>query len=124
VDIENLPDVELGDQVGSEQVENSQVENDHVESKQVESNQVKNDQVQSGEKTGRSAFKVIVGQTTEQGADDEKPIKVYVKRDENGEIVEVNSEIFIDDFSGWEYLDEGFGDRYAHAQSQYFSTQE
>ncbi len=50
----------------------------------------------------------------------EKPIKVYVKRDENGNIIEVNSEIFIDNLDGWEYLDEGFGDKYAHAQSQYF----
>ena len=50
----------------------------------------------------------------------EKPIKVYVKKDENGNIIDINSEIFINNFSGWEYFDEGYGDKYAHAQSQYF----
>lgn len=50
----------------------------------------------------------------------QQPIKVYVKRDDQGKIVEINSEIFIDNFEGWEYFDEGFGDKYAHAQSQYF----
>ena len=49
-----------------------------------------------------------------------RPIKVYVKRDDSGKIVDVNSEIFIKDFDGWEFYDEGFGDKYAHAQSQYF----
>lgn len=51
----------------------------------------------------------------------EKPIGVYAKYDENGNIKEVNSDIFIKDFTGWTKIDEGFGDRYAHAQSQYFS---
>lgn len=50
----------------------------------------------------------------------EKPIKVYVKIDNNNNIIDVNSEIFINDFTGWVYIDEGFGDKYAHAQSQYF----
>jgi hypothetical protein len=48
-----------------------------------------------------------------------KPIGVYVKRNNMGKIVEINSEIFIDDLTGWEKIDEGFGDVYAHAQSQY-----
>ncbi len=52
--------------------------------------------------------------------EDAKPIKVYVKRNEQGIITDINSDIFIDDLNGWEYFDEGFGDRYAHAQSQYF----
>lgn len=50
----------------------------------------------------------------------EKPIGVYVKKDENGNILEVNSDIFIKNFDGWEKIDEGYGDKYAHAQSQYF----
>lgn len=54
----------------------------------------------------------------------EKPIGVYVKYDENGNIKEVNSDIFITDFTGWTKIDEGFGDRYAHAQSQYFLSEE
>lgn len=52
-----------------------------------------------------------------------KPIKVYVKRNDAGEIVQINSEIFIDNLEGWEYFDEGFGDKFAHAQSQYFDEQ-
>ena len=48
-----------------------------------------------------------------------RPIGVYVKRNNLGKIVELNSEIFIDDLTGWEKIDEGFGDMYAHAQTQY-----
>lgn len=50
----------------------------------------------------------------------EDRIKVYVKVNENNEIIEVGSNIFIKDISGWIQIDEGSGDRYAHAQSQYF----
>ena len=50
-----------------------------------------------------------------------KPIGVYAKYDENGNIIEVNSDIFIRDLTGWTKIDEGYGDRYAHAQSQYFN---
>lgn len=53
-----------------------------------------------------------------------KPIGVYAKYDENGDITEVNSDIFIHDFTAWTKIDEGYGDRYAHAQSQYFKTLE
>lgn len=49
-----------------------------------------------------------------------KPIGVYAKYDENRNIIEVNSDIFIKNFDGWTKIDEGYGDRYAHAQSQYF----
>ena len=48
-----------------------------------------------------------------------RPIGVYVKRNSFGKVVEINSEIFIDDLTGWEKIDEGFGDMYAHAQTQY-----
>lgn len=50
----------------------------------------------------------------------EQPIKVYVKVNDKNEIVEVGSSIFIEDLNGWIEIDEGFGDKYAHAQSQYF----
>lgn len=50
----------------------------------------------------------------------EQPIGVYVKYDENGNIIEVNSDIFIRDLTGWTKIDEGYGDKFAHAQSQYF----
>ena len=49
-----------------------------------------------------------------------KPIGVYAKYDENGNITEVNSDIFIRDLTGWTKIDEGYGDKFAHAQSLYF----
>ena len=51
----------------------------------------------------------------------EKPIKVYVKVNLNNEIIEVSSSIFIKDLNGWIEIDNGYGDKYAHAQSQYFN---
>ena len=50
----------------------------------------------------------------------EQPIKVYVKINANNEIIEVGSSIFIQDLTDWKEIDAGFGDKYAHAQSQYF----
>lgn len=50
----------------------------------------------------------------------EEPIKVYIKVNANNEIVNVGSSVFIKDLTGWIEIDEGFGDKYSHAQSQYF----
>ena len=50
---------------------------------------------------------------------DEK-ISVYIKTNSDGYITEVGSDIFIKDFTGWIKIDEGYGDKYAHAQSHYF----
>lgn len=50
----------------------------------------------------------------------EQPIKVYVKISSNNKIIEVASSIFLNDTTGWVEIDSGFGDRFAHAQSQYF----
>lgn len=50
----------------------------------------------------------------------EEPIKVYVKINDKNEIIEVNSEIFIQDFTDWIEIDKGFGGKFAHAQTQYF----
>lgn len=50
----------------------------------------------------------------------EQPIGVYVKTNKDGYITEVNSDIFIKDLTEWTKIDEGYGDKYAHAQSQYF----
>ena len=47
-------------------------------------------------------------------------IKVYIKVNEQHEITEVGSSIFIDDLTGWTQIDEGSGDKYAHAQNNYF----
>lgn len=53
--------------------------------------------------------------------DEERKIKVYIKVNNSNEITEINSEIFIRDLSGWIFVDEGTGDRYAHAQGHYLS---
>lgn len=52
----------------------------------------------------------------------EQPIKVYVKVNTNNEIIEVGSSVFIQDTTGWVEIDKDFGDKYAHAQSQYFEN--
>lgn len=46
--------------------------------------------------------------------------KVYVKTDSNGYITAVNSSVFLTDLTGWLEIDEGSGDRYYHAQGNYF----
>lgn len=45
---------------------------------------------------------------------------VYVKTDDLGYIVAVNSSAFLTDTTGWTVIDEGTGDRYHHAQGNYF----
>lgn len=46
--------------------------------------------------------------------------KVYIMTDGNDNIVGVNSSAFFSDTSGWVEIDEGTGDRYHHAQRNYF----
>lgn len=46
-------------------------------------------------------------------------IKVYVKTDSNNVIVEINSDVFLENTEGWVCIDEGNGDKYAHAQANY-----
>lgn len=46
-------------------------------------------------------------------------IKVYIKTNANGEITDIASSAFLEDTWGWIKIDEGIGDKYAHAQSQY-----
>lgn len=48
-------------------------------------------------------------------------IKVYVKLNEQNEIVQINSNIFIVDTTDWIMIDEGEGDKFAHAQGNYFN---
>lgn len=45
---------------------------------------------------------------------------VYVKVNSKSQIVEVNSSAFLTDVAGWVEIDEGTGDRYHHAQGNYF----
>lgn len=45
---------------------------------------------------------------------------VYIKLDDSNYIVAVNSNGFIRDFTNWIKIDEGYGDKYYHAQGNYF----
>lgn len=49
----------------------------------------------------------------------EQPINVYIKTNFLNEITEIGSSIFITDPYNWTMIDSGYGDRYAHAQSNY-----
>ena len=49
-------------------------------------------------------------------------IKVYVKLNSKKVIEEITSEIFIKDTNGYICIDEGSGDKYAHAQGNYFDN--
>lgn len=48
-----------------------------------------------------------------------QPYGVYVKTDEAGRIVAINSDAFLPDLEGWTKIDEGYGDKYHHAQGNY-----
>ena len=45
---------------------------------------------------------------------------VYVKTNENGYITAVNSGAFLSDVTDWVEIDSGNGDKYHHAQGNYF----
>lgn len=46
-------------------------------------------------------------------------IKVYAKLDENNVIISINSSIFLKDTTDYIEIDEGMGDKFAHAQGNY-----
>ena len=50
----------------------------------------------------------------------ENPYIVYCKPDPNGYITSVNSFAFMPDTTGWTVIDSGYGDKYHHAQGNYF----
>lgn len=52
----------------------------------------------------------------------EEKIKVYIKVNENNEIIDIGSSDFIRDYNGWIYIDEGVGDKYRHSQSGYLDN--
>ena len=52
--------------------------------------------------------------------DYENPYIVYVKPNAGGYIVAVNSSAFLSDTTGWVEIDSGYGDKYHHAQGNYF----
>lgn len=45
---------------------------------------------------------------------------VYVETDSNGYITAVNSSAFLTDTTDWVEIDSGYGDKYHHAQGNYF----
>ena len=47
-------------------------------------------------------------------------MRVYIKTDDKNRVTAVNSEVFISDKTGWAEIDKGDGDRYVHAQGNYF----
>lgn len=50
-----------------------------------------------------------------------QPYVVYVKVDESNRITAINSSEFLTDVIGWTGIDSGYGDKYHHAQGNYFS---
>ena len=49
------------------------------------------------------------------------PYGVYVQADEQGRVVGINSDEFLQEVTGWIKIDEGYGDRYHHAQGNYLN---
>lgn len=49
----------------------------------------------------------------------EQPYKVLVRVDSASRVVDINSSEFVKDKKGWVKIDEGYGDRYHHAQGNY-----
>lgn len=44
---------------------------------------------------------------------------VYIRVDDAGRIISINSSAFLADTDGWTRIDEGYGDKYHHAQGNY-----
>ena len=51
---------------------------------------------------------------------DMQPYIVYVRTDDVGRITAINSSAFLSDVSSWVQIDNGYGDKYHHAQGNYF----
>lgn len=49
------------------------------------------------------------------------PYIVYIKADDRNRIAAINSSAFLTDTSGWTEIDNGFGDKFYHAQGNYFN---
>ena len=46
--------------------------------------------------------------------------KAYIKIDSNNKLIAINSSAFLSNTTGWTKIDEGVGDKYHHAQGNYF----
>lgn len=51
--------------------------------------------------------------------DPTEPTIVYIRTDEQGRVIDINSDAFLEDTEGWQPIDRGFGDRFRHAQGNY-----
>lgn len=51
-----------------------------------------------------------------------EPYKVYIKVNEYGVVTAINSSAFLSDTTGWIEVDEGYGDKFHHAQGNYLLT--
>lgn len=49
-----------------------------------------------------------------------KPYIVYIKTDNTNRITAIDSSAFLPDTTGWTEIDSGYGDKYHHAQGNYF----
>lgn len=49
-----------------------------------------------------------------------QPYIVYVRPNDSGYIAAINSSAFLPDTEGWVEIDQGYGDKYHHAQGNYF----
>ena len=49
----------------------------------------------------------------------ENKIKVYIKLDSNKCVTDINSSVFVKNIDGHIEIDEGYGDKYTHAQGNY-----
>ena len=49
-----------------------------------------------------------------------QPYIVYVRTDDADRITAINSSAFLTDVTGWTEIDSGYGDKYYHAQGNYF----
>ncbi|MBP3541802.1 MAG: hypothetical protein J6K72_08360 [Clostridia bacterium] len=45
---------------------------------------------------------------------------VFIQIDKENRVIDINSSAFLTDTSGWTEIDSGYGDKYHHAQGNYF----
>lgn len=50
----------------------------------------------------------------------QQPYIVYIKADDYGHVLAINSSAFLHDTTDWIQIDEGLTDKYHHAQGNYF----
>lgn len=51
---------------------------------------------------------------------DMQPYIVYARVNDTGRIIAIDSSAFLSDTTGWTEIDSGYGDKYHHAQGNYF----